>query len=80
MSKALAMDYITKYAPFVADQLVFQNATTTQNSLYGDIDLSTLGWFEKAWANYYIAIGNPVIATGLMSFLMHEVSPPICNY
>jgi methylsterol monooxygenase len=26
-------------------------------------------------ANWYIYIGNPVIATGLMSFLLHEVSP-----
>lgn len=40
---------------------------------YASVDFSSLGWMEKQWAAWYILIGNPIIATGLMSFLMHEV-------
>ena len=40
---------------------------------YANIDFSSLNWIEKKWAAWYILIGNPVIATGLMSFLLHEV-------
>lgn len=28
---------------------------------------------EQYWAKWYIMIGDPVLATGLMSFLLHEV-------
>jgi methylsterol monooxygenase len=41
--------------------------------LYKGVDPSSLNWFEQQWANYYMWIGNPVIATGLMSFLLHEI-------
>lgn len=51
---------VTRYAP----ELYFAN-----------IDLNSLGWMEKQWATWYILIGNPIIATGLMSFLLHEVCP-----
>jgi hypothetical protein len=47
------------------------------HSLYADIDVGGLNWFEKQWMAWYIWIDNPVIATGLMSFLMHEVSLPL---
>jgi len=40
---------------------------------YQGTDFSSLNWFEKQWATWYIWIGNPAIATGLMSFLLHEV-------
>jgi len=44
------------------------------NELYpGLSDLSSLNWFEQQWVAWYVWIGNPIIATGLMSFLMHEV-------
>jgi len=44
------------------------------NELYpGLTDFSSLSWFEQQWVAWYVWIGNPVIATGLMSFLMHEV-------
>ncbi|KAF8752773.1 sterol oxidase [Rhizoctonia solani] len=36
-------------------------------------DFSNLSWLETQWAAWYIWIGNPIIATGLMSFIMHEV-------
>jgi methylsterol monooxygenase len=41
--------------------------------IYANTDFSSLNWFEKQWAGFYILIGNPVIATGLMGFLLHEV-------
>lgn len=70
----VAMDYLYKYAPGVAEQLVISNATTTKEQLYGDIALSSLNWFERLWANYYIYMGNAILATGVMSFVLHEVS------
>lgn len=45
-----------------------------QHDLYGGVDIADLNWLERSWAAWYIWIGNPVIATGVMSFLMHEVS------
>ena len=45
------------------------------NDLYAGTDFSSLNWFEKQWAHWYIMIGDPIIATGLMSFIMHEVCP-----
>jgi methylsterol monooxygenase len=38
-------------------------------------DFSNLSWLESQWAAWYMWIGNPIIATGLMSFIMHEVGP-----
>ena len=41
--------------------------------LYANTDFSKLNWLETQWAAWYLWIGNPIIATGLMSFLLHEV-------
>ncbi|KAK0461923.1 uncharacterized protein EV420DRAFT_1762091 [Desarmillaria tabescens] len=49
------------------------NATVAVESLYADTDLQSLNWVEQQWVAWYVWIGNPVIATGLMSFLMHEI-------
>ena len=45
----------------------------TPELAYANTDFSSLGWMEKQWAAWYILIGNPIIATGLLSFLLHEV-------
>jgi len=49
--------------------------------VYANVDFSSLSWIERQWAGWYISIGNLVIATGLMSFLLHEVglhlTPPV---
>lgn len=34
---------------------------------------ANLGWLEHKWVVWYIWIGNPVVATGLMGLLLHEV-------
>ena len=41
--------------------------------LYAGTDFSSLNWVERQWVNWYLLIGDPVIATGLVSFLLHEV-------
>ncbi|KAK2465971.1 hypothetical protein APHAL10511_001612 [Amanita phalloides] len=45
---------------------------TIQDALYPSTDFASLSWFEKQWVAWYIWIANPIIATGLMSFLLHE--------
>jgi methylsterol monooxygenase len=42
--------------------------------LYADVALSQLSLIEQLWAAWYIWIDNPFLATGLMSFLLHEVT------
>jgi len=48
--------------------------TAVYDTLYQGVDYSALNWAEQMWVKWYVMIGNPIIATGLMSFLMHEVS------
>ncbi|KAF9267193.1 C4-methyl sterol oxidase [Marasmius fiardii PR-910] len=48
-------------------------APDVYEQLYGGVDYSSLNWYEQKWVAWYVWIGNPVIATGLISFLMHEV-------
>lgn len=35
-------------------------------------DFSKLNWFESQWAAWYLWMENPILATGLMAFIMHE--------
>jgi len=44
-------------------------------SLYAHVDPASLNWLERYWMTWYIWLGNPILATGLMSFLVHEVCP-----
>lgn len=46
------------------------------DDLYAGTDLSSLSYPEQLWVRWYLWFGNPVIATGVMSFLLHEVSTP----
>lgn len=67
------MSFVQTHAPLLADHFGPKNSSAVLNELYAGVDLGSLNWFEQQWANWYIMIGNPVIATGLMSFLMHEI-------
>lgn len=51
----------------------------TASELYAKAgtDFSQLSTVETWWAQWYIMIGDPVIATGLLSFILHEVGPPL---
>ena len=37
------------------------------------VDYSSLSTIEQWWVDWYLWIADPMIATGLMSFIMHEV-------
>ena len=67
---------------------VFNNATYTsitdtmlphpQNTYWHEFDQISkyniqLNYFERLWAAWYAYMGNDVLATGLMSFTMHEL-------
>ncbi|PPQ68122.1 hypothetical protein CVT24_002948 [Panaeolus cyanescens] len=41
--------------------------------LYSGLDFASLSWLEQTWVSWYAYIDNPTVATGLMSFLIHEV-------
>ena len=71
MSSA-ALDIFRHVTPLIDDFLTYSNATTTQNQLYGHLDLQHLSLLERWWASYYIWWGNETVATGIMSFVMHE--------
>ncbi|KAI0052217.1 C-4 methyl sterol oxidase [Auriscalpium vulgare] len=56
----------------------YANVTTpahTAADLYASAgtDFSKLNWLESQWVAWYLYFGNPVIATGLASFLVHEI-------
>lgn len=66
---------------------MFNNATvlvtnfveTTKHeaaSFYSAVDPAQLNWLERLWMSWYIKIGDPILATGIMSFVMHEVRRP----
>lgn len=50
-------------------------AHASASALYAQAgtDFSSLNWIEQQWAAWYLWIGNPILATGIMSFVMHEV-------
>ena len=39
-------------------------------------DLDSLSTVERWWAQWYLYFGDPIIATGMLSFVLHEVSLP----
>lgn len=41
--------------------------------MYPGVNVAALNIFERAWMNWYEYWGNPILATGIMSFVMHEV-------
>ncbi|KAG8730215.1 C-4 sterol methyl oxidase, partial [Ceratobasidium sp. 414] len=50
-----------------------RHATAAQLYEAAGTAFSKLNWLESYWAAWYLWVGNPIIATGLMSFIMHEV-------
>ena len=47
----------------------------TATQLYStlNVDYTQLNWFERQWMTWYLYIGNPLLATGIASFILHEV-------
>jgi len=63
-------------------QLCFRNSTSfgtpSQDTFWGKYDEISaynvhLNTFERLWAAWYAFMQNDVLATGIMSFLMHEI-------
>ena len=46
---------------------------TSPELLYSGTDFTSLNWFEQKWVAWYMAFNDPAIATGIMSFVLHEV-------
>ena len=42
--------------------------------LCSGVDVAALNFAEKAWMSWYLYWGNPLLATGILAFVMHEVS------
>lgn len=51
-----------------------KSATTRVDDLYAGVNVQQLNWLEQLWMRWYNYVGNPILATGIMAFLMHEVS------
>lgn len=49
-------------------------AANSQQMLYSTINPAQLSFLERLWHSYYSYFSDPVLATGIMSFFMHEVS------
>ena len=49
------------------------SALTATELLYADTDFTQLTWLERLWVQWYTSFNDPAIATGLMSFLLHEI-------
>ncbi|CAK5277989.1 unnamed protein product, partial [Mycena citricolor] len=62
------------HLPQLSSAMAFNStASAHMASLYGTTDFSSYSWLEQKWAAWYIYMGNPILATGLMSFLLHEI-------
>jgi methylsterol monooxygenase len=63
----------------VANKFYSRNSTFAAPVTYGDYfnDISQynvhLNVLEKAWAAWYAYMQNDILATGIMSFVMHEI-------
>ncbi|KAH8889845.1 C-4 sterol methyl oxidase [Thozetella sp. PMI_491] len=51
------------------------NSTASYASIFEDVSKYNihLGYFERLWAAWYLWMQNDTLATGIMSFVMHEV-------
>ena len=51
------------------------HTTNTYWHEFSEISRATpsLNYFERLWAAWYAFIGNDILATGIMSFMMHEL-------
>ncbi|KAK4698519.1 methylsterol monooxygenase, partial [Phenoliferia sp. Uapishka_3] len=59
-------------------QELFNNATTlfapaAVKDLYAGVNTTGLNPLELAWMSWYERFDSPVVATGIMSFLLHEI-------
>jgi len=60
---------------FNATILPPKNVHPTAAELYGGAgtDFDSLNTVERWWVQWYLYFGDPIIATGILSFVLHEV-------
>lgn len=79
---AASFTYLPSALPYISRTLSqAQNGTATEAARHyiaSGVDFANVSKFEQWWAAWYLFIGTHTIATGLMSFIMHEVSN--CSY
>ncbi|KAJ7585361.1 hypothetical protein C8J56DRAFT_1052666 [Mycena floridula] len=46
---------------------------SSYETLYGLTDYTSLSWLEQNWVAWYVWFNNPIIATGVATFLVHEI-------
>jgi methylsterol monooxygenase len=61
-------------ATFIPSKAV--HPTSAELYARAGVDYSSLSIVEQWWVDWYLWIADPMIATGLMSFVMHEVRAP----
>lgn len=71
IAKHTGVDLAVLYASFVT---FMHDTGVAQRALYNTIDYSSLNFVEQLWFRWYSSWSNPIIATGVMAFVMHEVS------
>jgi len=73
-NKALQLTLIHSNATFLLEHAL-PHQTGTYWGQFEEISKYNvqLNYFERLWAAWYAFIGNDVLATGIMSFLMHEI-------
>ncbi|KDN41609.1 putative ERG25-C-4 methyl sterol oxidase [Tilletiaria anomala UBC 951] len=67
------MDYIATTLNQTVEALINPTTPVYGADLYTGVDATTLNIFEQWWLKWYVYWGNPVIATGIMSFVLHEI-------
>lgn len=71
IAKHTGVDLAMLYASFVT---FMHDTGVAQRAVYSTIDYSSLNFAEQLWFRWYSSWSNPIIATGVMAFVMHEVS------
>ncbi|KAH8927545.1 putative ERG25-C-4 methyl sterol oxidase [Atractiella rhizophila] len=70
MTSLLSRFNASAWVPSQAYDLLSDNVPA--DVLYKGTDFESLNFMERWWVNWYLYWGNPVVATGVMSFLLHE--------
>lgn len=69
----IIMDYVAQQFNSTVSGLLNPSTPHLGADLYSGVNFDSLNVLEKAWANWYLYWDNPVLATGIMSFVLHEL-------
>ncbi|KAI7096817.1 Methylsterol, partial [Hortaea werneckii] len=75
MSLTYTMDSLTNPNYTAIADVMLPHTQNTFWHEFHEVSKATpqLNYFERLWMAWYAFIGNDVLATGIMSFLMHEI-------